>query len=32
MAAGWTVRRFSWDDLLGDPESFLATVVELLSA
>jgi very-short-patch-repair endonuclease len=32
MADGWTVRRFSWDDLLGDPESFIATVIELLSA
>lgn len=32
MEAGWTVRRFSWDDLIRDPESFLATVVELLSA
>jgi very-short-patch-repair endonuclease len=32
MKDGWTVRRFSWDDLLGDPESFLATIIELLSA
>lgn len=32
MADGWTVRRFSWDDLLGDPDAFLATIVELLSA
>lgn len=30
-ADGWTVRRFSWDDLLRDPEAFLAAVVELLS-
>jgi hypothetical protein len=32
MKDGWTVRRFSWDDLLGDPESFLATIIQLLSA
>lgn len=32
MAAGWTVRRFSWDDVLGDPEGFAAIVLELLAA
>ena len=32
MADGWTVRRFTWDDLVGDPEGFLTTVLELLSA
>lgn len=31
MADGWTVRRFTWDDLVGDPEGFVATVLELLS-
>lgn len=31
MADGWTVRRFTWDDVVGDPEGFLATVLELLS-
>lgn len=32
MAAGWTVRRFTWDDLLGDAEGFIAVVLELLAA
>lgn len=32
MAAGWTVRRFTWDDLLGDAEGFVAVVLELLAA
>lgn len=31
MADGWTVRRFTWDDLLADPDGFVATVLELLS-
>ena len=31
MADGWTVRRFTWDDLLYDPEGFITTVLELLS-
>ena len=30
MKDGWTVRRFSWDDLLRDPEGFLETILELL--
>ena len=30
MANGWTVRRFTWDDLLHDPDGFIATVRELL--
>lgn len=30
MADGWTVRRFTWDDLLHDPDGFVATVRELL--
>lgn len=32
LADGWTVRRFTWDDLLDDPEGFVAVVVELLRA
>jgi len=32
MRDGWTVRRFSWDDLAGDPDGFVVTVLELLSA
>lgn len=31
MADGWTVRRFTWDDLVGDPDGFIATVLELLA-
>jgi very-short-patch-repair endonuclease len=31
MADGWTVRRFTFDDLLADPDGFIATVLELLS-
>lgn len=31
MRDGWTVRRFSWDDLLSDPDGFVATVAELLA-
>ncbi|MGI3782309.1 MAG: endonuclease domain-containing protein [Janthinobacterium lividum] len=31
MADGWTVRRFTWDDLLDDPAGFIATVLELLA-
>ena len=31
MRAGWTVRRFSWDDLVGDPDGFVETVRELLA-
>ena len=31
MRDGWTVRRFSWDDLLNDPDGFVATVAELLA-
>lgn len=30
MADGWTVRRFTWDDLVADPDGFVATVLELL--
>lgn len=30
MADGWTVRSFSWDDIVGDPEGFVGTVLELL--
>ncbi|SEP82357.1 type IV toxin-antitoxin system AbiEi family antitoxin domain-containing protein [Microlunatus flavus] len=30
LADGWTVRRFTWDDLLHDPDAFVATVLELL--
>jgi very-short-patch-repair endonuclease len=32
MTDGWTVRRFTWDDLLHDPAGFIASVVELLQA
>ena len=31
MADGWTVRRFTFDDLLGDPDGFIETVLELLA-
>jgi hypothetical protein len=31
MADGWTVRRFSWDDVVGDPQRFIDTVLELLA-
>ena len=31
MRDGWTIRRFCWDDLLGDPEGFVAAVRELLA-
>ena len=31
MADGWTVRRFTWDDVVGDPEGFVDTVLELLA-
>ena len=31
MAAGWTVRRFTWSDLLADPDGFVATVREVLA-
>jgi very-short-patch-repair endonuclease len=31
MAAGWTVRRFSWDDVVGDPQGFVDAVLELLA-
>lgn len=30
MAEGWTLRRFSYDDLLTDPDGFVGTVHELL--
>ena len=30
MADGWTVRRFTWDDLLADPDGFVTVVRELL--
>lgn len=30
MAEGWTVRRFTYSDLLADPEGFVETVHELL--
>lgn len=30
MAAGWTVRRFTWSDLLTDPDGFLDTVRQVL--
>ncbi|SDT41181.1 Protein of unknown function [Friedmanniella luteola] len=31
MAAGWTVRRFTWSDLLTDPDGFIATVRDVLA-
>ncbi len=31
MSDGWTVRRFCWDDLLADPDGFIASVRELLA-
>lgn len=31
MADGWTVRRFTWDDVVGDPQGFVEAVVELLA-
>lgn len=31
MASGWTVRRFSWDDVVGDPQGFVDAVLELLA-
>lgn len=31
LADGWTVRRFTWDDLLRDPDAFVTTVLELLA-
>ena len=31
LADGWTVRRFTWDDLLGDPDGFITSVLELLA-
>jgi very-short-patch-repair endonuclease len=31
MADGWTVRRFSWDDVVGDPQGFIDAVLELLA-
>jgi very-short-patch-repair endonuclease len=31
MADGWTVRRFTYSDLLNDPEGFIATVRQVLS-
>jgi len=30
MADGWTVRRFTWDDLVDDPDGFVGVVLELL--
>lgn len=32
MSDGWTVRRFSYSDLLGDPAAFVDVVLELLRA
>ena len=31
MAAGWTLRRFTWSDLLADPDGFVATVRDILA-
>lgn len=31
MRDGWTIRRFSWDDLLREPDAFVAAVAELVS-
>lgn len=31
MAAGWTLRRFTWSDVVGDPEGFVAAVREVLA-
>jgi len=31
MRDGWTVRRFSWDDVVGDPQGFVDAVLELLA-
>lgn len=31
MAAGWTVRRFTWSDLLSDPDGFIDTVREVVA-
>ena len=31
MAAGWTLRRFTWNDLLTDPDGFIADVREVLA-
>jgi len=31
MADGWTVRRFTYQDLLADPDGFIATVREVLA-
>ena len=31
LADGWTVRRFTWDDLLRNPDAFVTTVLELLA-
>jgi very-short-patch-repair endonuclease len=30
MTEGWTLRRFTYHDLLTDPEGFVGTVQELL--
>ncbi len=30
MADGWVIRRFTYTDLLNDPEGFIATVLEVL--
>ena len=30
LAAGWTIRRFTWNDLLADPAGFVATVRQVL--
>jgi very-short-patch-repair endonuclease len=31
MADGWTVRRFTYSDLLNDPDGFIATVLQVLA-
>lgn len=32
MAAGWVLRRYTYTDLLGDPDGFIASVRELLAS
>jgi hypothetical protein len=30
MTDGWTVRRLTWDDLIGSPDEFVGVIRELL--
>ncbi len=32
MADGWTIRRFTYSDLLNDPDGFIRVVLEILAA